>query len=347
MLTLGRTGARLRNLNIYSAPMPHLDDLRLMTKVARLYHERGLRQTEIVDQLGLSQSTVSRLLRRARDERIVRINVVVPQGVHSDLEEALQTCFGLRDAVVVEVDVSDAGGHRVLKHIAAAAAHYVEAVLQRGEIVGVSSWSRALLAMMETMPRMPHATNVQVVQMLGGIGDPTKDTHASALTRHFARLVRGKPVFLPAPGVVRAAESKKFFLEDRFVREAMDLFPLVSLALVGVGVVDANFPASSSAVVFEDPELQAVLDRGAVGDLCLRFFDINGTPVASAVDECVIGISLEELRAIRRTIAVAGGPEKTGAILGALRGGWINGLITDRFTAEKLLAKGAGRHEPA
>ena len=325
-------------LNIYSAPpRPRLEELRLMAKVSRMYYEHSLRQTDIVERLGLSQSSVSRLLKRARDERIVRVSVVVPPGVHIDLEERLQSLYGLRDAVVVDVDEAETTSEQVLKTIGAAAAHYVEAILQRGEVVGVSSWSRALLAMMDMMPRVPYQTGAKVVQMLGGIGDPTKDTHASALTRQFAALVRGEPKYLPAPGVVRAAESRDFFLADRFVRETLDLFPSITLALVGVGAVAHDYKTSSSAVVFSSEELDDALSRGAVGDLCLRFYDSDGKPVETALDDSVIGISLESLRAVSRCIAVAGGQEKVTAIRGALRGGWINGLITDRLTAEALV----------
>lgn len=308
-----------------------------MAKIARLYYERSLRQSEIVERLGLSQSSVSRLLKRAREERIVRVSVVAPPGVHIDLEDRLQTVYGLRDAVVVDVDEADTTGEQVLRTIGAAAAHYVEAILKRGEVVGVSSWSRALLAMMDVMPRMPYQTGAKVVQILGGIGDPTKDTQASALTRQFAGLVRGEPKYLPAPGVVRAAESRAFFLQDRFVRETLDLFPSISLALVGVGAVAPDYKTSSSAVVFSSEELDEALERGAVGDLCLRFFDEQGTPVETALDDSVIGISLERLRQVPRCIAVAGGREKVAAIRGAVQGGWINGLITDRLTAEALV----------
>jgi DNA-binding transcriptional regulator LsrR (DeoR family) len=319
--------------------MARIDELRLITKVARLYHEQGLRQDDIVEKVGLSQSTVSRLLKRAQTERIVRISVTVPSGVHTELEEKLQTSYGLKEAVVVDSDDGESSDARVLRDIGAAAAFHVEAILKRGEVVGISSWSRALLAMMDTMPRMLHATNAQVVQILGGIGDPVKDAHASALTRQFADLVRGQPRFLPAPGVVRSVANRRFFLRDKFVRETMDLFPCVTLALVGIGAVGRSKELSSSGVVVSDPELSNARERGAVGDLCLRFFDRNGRPVLTALDKCVIGMQLEQLRKVNRCIGVAGGRGKVEAIRGAIKGGWVNGLITDRATAERLLGE--------
>jgi DNA-binding transcriptional regulator LsrR (DeoR family) len=327
--------------------MPTPDELRLMTKVARLYHEHGVRQSGIVERLGLSQSTVSRLLKRARDERIVRVSVVAPAGVYTELEEELQHAYGLRDAVIVDVDEAEFVSGRVLKSIGQAAAHYIEAVMQRGEVVGLSSWSRALLAMMDAMPRMPQSTNATVIQILGGIGDPSKDAHANALTKQFASLARGEPKYLPAPGVVRSPESRRYFLEDRYVRETLGLFPSITLALVGVGAVTPDLESSSSAVVFSKNELTDAVQRGAVGDVCLRFYDIAGKPVPTAFDDSVIGIELEQLRKTPRCIAVAGGLEKVRAIQGALRGGWINGLITDRWTAEALVSSARGALQPA
>lgn len=308
----------------------------MMTRVARLYYEKGLRQTEIVDLIGVSQSTVSRLLKRAERENIVRITVNVPAGVYSELEEQLQQIYGLKDAVVVD---SEDGGDEstVLRDVGRAAAHYVETVLQRGEVVGISSWSRALLSMMDTMPLMSQPTGAQVVQILGGLGDPTKDIHASALTRQFATLVRGVPRFLPAPGVARELASRAFFLRDEYVQQAIDLFPRVTLALVGIGAVGQSRKTSSSGVVFSNKELALVRKEGAVGDICLRFFDRNGNLLKSSLDKWVIGIKLEQLREVRRCIGIAGGRSKLAAIRGALVGGWINGLITDRITAERLV----------
>lgn len=307
-----------------------------MTKVARLYYEQGLRQTDIVAQLGLSQTTVSRLLKRARREQIVRTTVSVPRGVHPELEEALQQTYQLKDAVVVDCDQEEPE-ESLVHDIGRAAAFYVQTTLKRGEIVGISSWSRALLAMMDNMLPMTSPTNAQVVQILGGIGDPVADMHASQLTRQFAQVVRGEAKFLPAPGVVRSAENQRFFFEDKFVEEAMELFPQVTLALVGIGALGPTRSLSSSGVVFSEEELAIARKQGAVGDICLRFFNANGSPILTSLDPWVIGIELEQLRQVKSAVGVAGGRRKLAAIRGALKGHWVNGLITDRFTAERLV----------
>jgi DNA-binding transcriptional regulator LsrR (DeoR family) len=178
------------------------------------------------------------------------------------------------------------------------------------------------------------------VQILGGIGDPAVDIHASQLTIRFARTVKATPRLLPAPGAVRAAENRRYFLNDRYVKEAMEMFSQVTLAVVGIGTVGPTAAESSSGVVFTEEELALPRKRGAVGDVCLRFYDEDGKPIVTNLDNWVIGATLDDMRGMKRSIGVVGGKRKVAAIRGALRGKWINGLITDRATAECLLRDG-------
>ncbi len=316
--------------------MARIDELRLLTKVARLYYERGLRQAVIAEQLNLSQATVSRLLKRAEEERLIRITVSVPLGAYPELEEGLQAKFGLKDAIVVD-SVND--DEQILRDIGAAAAFYVETTVKRGEVVGISSWSATLLAMVDAMHPLPKSIDANVVQILGGVGDPAAEAHAAHLTRRLATLMHGQATFLPAPGVAGSADTHRIYLADPFVREALALFDRVSLALVGIGTVEPSRLLASSGNVFSPQELNLLRKRGAVGDVCLRFFDNEGKPVSTPHNDRVIGMSIDTLRSVKRTVGVAGGKRKLTAIRGALKGGWINVLITDRFTAASLIEK--------
>ena len=313
--------------------MARIDEVRLMTKVARLYYEHNLNQSVIADQLYLSQSTVSRLLKRAEKEQIVRTIISIPPGAYPDLEEALQKRYGLQDAVVVDC----ANGSNPMREIGAAAAYYVESTLNPREIIGISSWSGTLLAMVDAMHPVTRETEAQVIQVLGGMGNPDAEAHAVRLTGRLATLVNGKARFLPAPGVVGSVESVRVMLDDQFTREVLTMFNQVTLALIGIGAVEPSALLARSGNIFAPEELSMLKDHGAVGDLCLRFFNDSGEPVITALNERVIGITLEQLRQVKRAVGIAGGPPKVAAIRGALCGRWINILITDRFTAEKLL----------
>ena len=317
--------------------MARSDELRLMVRVARLYYEQELGQPEIAAQLDLSQSSVSRLLKRARQEQIVRTTVTAPMGTYPELEEALERTYGLKEAIVV--DSVDGDDQRVLREIGAAAAFYLETTLKQGEVIGISSWSATILAMVDAMHPVSRVTNVNVVQILGGVGNPTANVFAAHLISRLASLVHGEATLLPAPGVVGSVQARQVLLEDPYVFSAMQMFNQVTLALVGIGTVEPSGLLASSGNIFSPQELDMLRKAGAVGDICLRFFGNSGNPVATPLNDRVIGMELQHLQRINRAVGVAGGRRKLDAIRGALEGHWINVLITDRLTAEHLTRK--------
>jgi len=314
--------------------MARIDELRLMARVARMYYEKEMRQSEIAKQLGLSQATISRLFRRAKDEGIVRISVNVPKGVFSDLEEAIIAKFNLRDAIVVDCLLENE--QMIQRDVGAAAAYYVESTIKPNEVIGLSSWSSTLLAMVDAMHQIPRKPDVRVVQVLGGIGNPSAEIHAARLTTRFAKLVNGTATFLSAPGIVGSEQALQVLLEDPYIQDAMNLFGEVSLALVGIGAVEPSELLADSGNIFSNEELDILRGKGAVGDILLHFFDDMGQPVKTSFDHRVVSMSLSQLHNADRAVGVAGGKRKFNAILGALRGGYVNVLITDCFTAKRL-----------
>jgi DNA-binding transcriptional regulator LsrR (DeoR family) len=315
--------------------MARIDELRLMAKVARMYYTRGLRQAEICARLNIHQSTVSRLLKRAEREGIVRVTVSLPSGAHTDIEESLQEKYELDDVVVVDCLEDEA---QIAHDLGAAAAFYLENTLKPSDIIGISSWSAALLEMVRAMHPSQRFKNTRVVQILGGVGSPNAEVHATQVTRRLAELIGGEATLLPAPGVVGSRSARDVLLKDRFVKEALDVFDKVTIALVGIGATEPSRALASSGNIFSPQELKVLAGKGAVGDICLRFFDAEGKPVNSELNDRVISIEMDRLRRIRRVVGVAGGRRKTNAILGALAGKLINVLITDFGTAERLMA---------
>jgi DNA-binding transcriptional regulator LsrR (DeoR family) len=314
--------------------MARIDELRLMAKVARMYYTNGLRQTEICERLNIHQSTVSRVLKRAEREGIVRITVSLPSDTHTDIEDALQARYGLDEAVVVDCFQDDS---QISHDLGAAAAFYLENTLKPSDVIGISSWSAALLEMVNAMHPSQRFKGTRVIQILGGVGSPNAEVHATQVTRRLADLIGAEATLLPAPGVVGSRDARDVLMKDRFVREALDLFGQVSIALVGIGATEPSRALASSGNSFSPQEIKLLAGKGAVGDICLRFFDATGRQVVTELNDRVISMGLDQLRAVRRVVAVAGGKRKTNAILGALAGKLVNVLITDLSTAERLL----------
>ncbi|OLP61604.1 DNA-binding transcriptional regulator [Xaviernesmea oryzae] len=316
--------------------MGRINELRLISRVAQMYHVERKRQAEIAEHLRLSQATVSRMLKRAESEGIVRTSVIPPAGTYNDLEQALRERYGLPEAVVV--DCSEDRDGAIMARIGESAAHLLEITLSPGEIIGVSSWSQTIFKMVENIHPQKGARARYVVQTLGGMGDPSVQTHATQLTARLAKLTGAEPKLLSVQGVTSSREAKLLMMADPFVRDTLDLFGAITLAIVGIGAVEPSELLARSGNIFSARELADLAEAGAVGDISLRFFDKDGKLVKTPLDERVIGMSLEDLAKVDRVIALAGGKAKTDAIAGALRLGVIDMLVTDRFTAERLTA---------
>ncbi|MBB3387046.1 MULTISPECIES: sugar-binding transcriptional regulator [unclassified Rhizobium] len=322
--------------------MSRLNELRLISRVAQMYHIEGRRQAEIAQHLRLSQATVSRMLKRAEAEDIVRTSVIPPVGTYSELESGLREKYGLPEAIVVECTEDRDGA--IMARIGEAAAHLLELTLSPGEIIGVSSWSQTIFKMVENIHPQKSARAKYVVQTLGGMGDPSVQTHATQLTTRLARLTGAEPKLLPVQGVTSSREAKLLMQADPFVRETMDLFGSITLAIVGIGAVEPSELLSRSGNIFSSRELADLAEAGAVGDISLRFFDKDGKSVKTPLDDRVIGLPLEDLHGVDRVIALAGGAKKSAAIAGALRVGVIDTLVTDKFTAQRLIGQADQSH---
>lgn len=313
---------------------PTIDELRLLGKVARMYHEKGIRQPEIASQLSMSQARVSRLLKQAQLLGIVRTVVTLPPGVHTGLEDELKQRFALRDVVVVDTDGADGD---VLPALGAATAAYLDVTLTSKHVLGVSSWSETLLNAVRRLPVKAGSSVSVVVQLLGGLGVPAVQMEATRLTSDLADRTGAQPIFFPAPGLVDTPSVRRAMMRERSFTDVVAAWDDLTDVLLGIGSIEPSplLEQSGNALPVED---QAELRRlGAVGDVCFRFFDERGRLVKSAIDQRVVGISAAQLLAVSRRIGVAGGRRKHVAIRAALTGGWVNVLITDLETARYLL----------
>ncbi len=319
--------------------MARSDELRLIARVARMYHLDDIKQSDIASRLRISQATVSRLLKRASMEGLVRISVDAPSGTFLDLEERLARRFDIAEFVIAECD--EEREDRILSRIGEAAARYLDLTLQPGDSLGISSWSESLLRMVDNLGPGKRAPAFRVVQILGGMGNPGVQAHATSLTTRLARLTGAEPMLLATQGVTGTPEARAALLSDPYVATTIAEFARLTTALVGIGAVEPSKMLADSGNVFTAAELQALTDLNAVGDICLHFFDASGLPVRSPVDGRVIGITLYELRAVPRVVGFAGGRRKVPALLGALRGRFIDVLITDQFTAARIDAASA------
>ncbi|GAA3611643.1 sugar-binding transcriptional regulator [Microlunatus ginsengisoli] len=309
--------------------------VRLMTKVAHMYHEQGIRQTEIADALHISQAKVSRLLKRAGEVGIVKTIVVVSPGLQTELETQLEQRFGLLEAVVVDVVGEEA---EIIAGLGSAGAGYLENTLTGGERIGISPWSQTLLAVVDRLRPLRTAGAESVIQLLGGVGNSSVQVQANRLLDELATRIGARPRFVPAPGLVGTAAMRRGLLKDSTMEDVTSEWASLTMALVGIGSLHPSPLLRQSGNAVEPVDESSLLSLGAVGDVCHRFFDADGNLVRGQLDDRVVGISPADYRGIPRRVGLAGGARKHAAVRAALRGGWVNVLLTDVETARTLLS---------
>ena len=309
--------------------------LRLATRIARLYHEQRLTQPDIAKQLCISQTRVSRMLKFAEANGIVRTTVHVPAGIFSDLEDELQRKYGIAEFIVV--DAGHPSDDSVMPALASTAAAYFEMAIPSSEIVGISSWSETLLAAVDVMRPLAKGVTTHIVQAFGGVGRANSQTYATRLTERFARLASARAMFLLVPSVVSSPEVHETLMQDPSCHDVFSYYNHLSILLVGIGSLTPSRLLRDSGNVITNADIEELQALGAVGDVCLRYFDRHGEFIDHAFNRRVLGISASQIHATPRCVAVAGGLRKLEAIRAALRGKWVTTLITDLEVAQKLL----------
>src|SRR5215472_4142827 len=246
--------------------------VRIIAEVARMYYEERRTQLEIAKILNVSQGTVCRFLKRAVKRGIVRTTISPPVGTFVDLEELLERKFGLSQVIVAQ---APSGSEESLQGaVGAAAAHFLERILRPRAVIGVASWSASLLSMVEQMHPVWKVSDCKVVQILGGEGHPSIERHSSCLVSRLARMVQGDAHFLSAPCLVASKKAADVLAQDPHVRETMQLFDRITIAVLEIDSVESSPLPVGSANRFSIEELQILQDKGAVGNICLRFYNV-------------------------------------------------------------------------
>lgn len=300
----------------------------LTARVARRYYLEDRSKTEIADALGISRFRVARLLEIARRDGIVKIEITSPGGIDAELTERLQQTFGLDHAIVMDVPEDDpAALRRVLGHVLGDVLHEV---VTDQDVLGLA-WARSL----EGLSDLRRLAPCPVVQLTGAMPGPD-GSDIIGLVRRVAHSSGGTPHVFYAPLVAPDTASARVVRRQPDVSRAIDLTSRVSVAVVGVGAWE---PTLSTIYDSVEPDLR---DRaralGTIGEISGALIDAHGREVRSPLSRRIIGLTVEQLVAIKVVLAVAYGTGKATVVATALRSGLINGLVTHQRLARALLA---------
>jgi DNA-binding transcriptional regulator LsrR (DeoR family) len=303
---------------------------------ARLYFVDERPQAEIAQRLGLSQPTVSRLLRQAREEGIVHIEIR-PVAWDPALADRLQAALGVRRAVVAP---SGPAADPRATLVGPALDELAALELGRGDVLALG-WGRTVSEIVEA--RLPSLAGVSIVPTVGGLDEQDRSFHANEIVRRAADRSGAIAHLLYAPAVPSAA-LRRSLAGDRTIAHVLGLWDRLDAALVGIGAPIAAAQGHGPAHV-RTPEAHAAL-ASAAGDVSSRYVDVQGRPIPYPNEARVLAVTREQLRRAGTVIGVAGGESKAGAIVGVARSGLIDVLVTDASAAAAALAIAEGSPRP-
>lgn len=309
------------------------DKLAFLAKVATLYYEKNLTQAEIAQRLNISRPQVSRLLAEGRQEGVIEIIIHHPTAKSTSLEQELFGRFALKEVKIL------ASGHlgytQLAERLGVLAARHMEERLTDGMTLGIS-WNTGVYQVVNAL-RAARQKKVTVVQLTGAVGSINPLIDGPDLTRWLAQTLGGQYKYLPAPLLVDSPATREALLQDRSIREALALLDQMDMALIGIGSLSPALSSLLLAGYITGAELREIIRQGGVGDICSYHYDLHGNVLPLELHQRLIGVSLEILKKTAYVIGVGGGIDKASAVLGALRTGVIDCLVTDEIAARAVL----------
>lgn len=296
---------------------------KLLTKVAWYYYIEGYTQQEIGEYLSIPRLRVNRLLDKARKAGIIQFSVREGDSKRMIVERELITQFGLKDAFVVPSPINE---QDINESVAQAAAMYIHERLDKSGYInmGYGDTSSRILNHLANICEFP----VNVVSLTGGVNYYLPNTRSS--------IFNAKLYLTPAPLLMASEDIVKAMEQEPSVRQIRHMATLAQMSIVGIGGVDSNATLLTNGTLNHSDVLLLSM-QGAVGDMLCHFIDKDGNVIQSSLERRLMSTSLEQLKEINNSIGVAGGNTKAEAILAALKGKYLDVLITDETTASNVL----------
>ncbi len=290
-------------------------------------------QAEISKMLNIYRTTISRMLAQAKKEGIVKIDIIGFDTELFALEEYFKKKYNLHQ---VDISTSNSTDSESEKNdaLAHAAANFVGNFIADNQIIGIS-WGSTLSKMIEKLENR-YAENTLFCPLAGGPSHINSKYHVNTLVYEIARKCHGKSSFVNATVVQENEKVTQGILQSNIFKDVLGYWEHLDVAIVGVG---GNLDESDSQWrdLLTTKDYQMLEKEHAVGECCCRFFDREGTPIYNELQRRTIGLSLEKIAEVPKSIAIARGDQKVQALLAMIRKKYVNCIVSDRETIISIL----------
>ena len=306
----------------------------LVAEICRMYYLDNLSQDDISSNLRISKSAVSRLLKEGREKGIVTFHIKDYEDRLSSLENKLEQYFKLKEAVVLS-DEGINSEEAIKEKVGRATALLLQRRVRENDTIAVS-WGTTLSKVVKALH--PYLQlNIDTVPLVGGIDITGRDIHSNEIARRVSEAFKGRYYVLNAPIFVSNLQTKEAFEKEKSIKTVIDKAKSANIAVVGIGCPNKQSSTMIKRGYFPVKEFTELTDKGVVGDICTNFYDIQGDIIKLSLQSKMIGLGLKELKHIPIVIGSASGEDKKEAILGALRGGYVNIIVTNERVAGYLI----------
>ena len=303
----------------------------ILVRLSRMYYEENLSQKEISESLGISRAQISRLLQKARDENIVSIRINDPHLDETLLENQLRQQYSLADAVVI--NTTGVMKESVLEEFGKLAALRLAAYIKNQDLVGVMS-GLTIACLAQGTVNFPRK-NLKILPLVGGLGSRNSTWHANSIAEEFSLNTESVAYTLNVPSVMQSQVARDMLVMEPGIQALLKMGTVCDVAIVGIGQAETG-ASNVLAGGLTEQDIFDLKEIGAVGSMCVSYFDRNGKLLHPEIEKRMIGQPLESVKGAK-TIAVAIGKSKLAAIDAALKTGYVDVFMTNVETAQHII----------
>ena len=301
-------------------------------RVAYYYYKEGLTQEEIDKRMKMSRQRVNRIISSCIDLGIVTINIEGLDNSNLELETKLEDKYGLKEVRII----NETADEQKIQELGIEGGKYLRSILKDNDIIGFSR-GRNTSALVDFLPEdveYPH--NITVTQLMGSAIETNENTAVDETVYHFAAKLHAKASRLYAPIILSNEELRDSFIQEPYFEKSYEVIKKCDIAVVGIGTASSQWKHMISLYDIADKE-QTEWAKDVAGEVCTHFYNSEGAAIEPPFRNRIISILLDDYMKIPVRIGVAGGKDKTEAIAAAIKGDYINVLITDLQTARQLM----------
>lgn len=301
-------------------------------RVAYYYYKEGLTQEEIAKRMKMSRQRVNRIISSCIDLGIVTINIEGLNNSNLELETKLEDKYGLKEVRII----NETADEQKIQELGIEGGKYLRSILKDNDIIGFSR-GRNTSALVDFLPEdveYPH--NITVTQLMGSAIETNENTAVDETVYHFAAKLHAKASRLYAPIILSNEELRDSFIQEPYFEKSYEVIKKCDIAVVGIGTASSQWKHMISLYDIADKE-QTEWAKDVAGEVCTHFYNSEGAAIEPPFRNRIISILLDDYMKIPVRIGVAGGKDKTEAIAAAIKGDYINVLITDLQTARQLM----------